>query len=345
MKKICLAWWWTWWHITPLLSLYKSINKEEFNFFWIGENNSLEQKIAKENNINFYSIKAWKLRRYFSLKTLIEPFMVFIGIIESYRILKKENPDLVFSKGWYVSLPIAIASKIIWIRLFLHESDTIPWLANRLVGKFASKIFLWFKEASKFFQEDKIEVVWQLLNPDLFNKEAILKNNDTIEKESNKTELLVIAWSQWSTRIFEVIEKNIDKLNNFQITIILGTLNSHFWEKFAKYSNVETFEFINQQKLWEIYKKTDIAITRAWATSLAELEAFGIRMIIVPLTESANNHQHYNALSYTEEGNVLVTDLDLQEKLIAEIIKFKNYKKNISWEITNWWLEKIIRWL
>jgi len=258
MKKIALAWGWTWWHITPLVSLYKYLWNENYVFFWIWENNSLEQKIAWENEIKFYGIRAGKLRRYFSLQTIIEPFKIISGIFQAIKILSEEKPDLIFSKWWFVSLPIAIAAYFLWIKLFLHESDSVPWLANKYVGKFASKIYLWFDVAKKYFDLRKTEVTWQILNPELFT--------DLVEKPENlhRTQLLIIWWSQWSKRIFEYILWNIDKLNNYEITIVLWSLNSNMKEQFKSYSNITTYDFIDQNVLKNIYQKTDIAITRAW---------------------------------------------------------------------------------
>lgn len=322
MKKVALAWGWTWWHITPLVSLYKYLWNKDFEFFWIGENNSLEQKITWENKIKFYGIKAWKLRRYFSFQTILEPFNIIIWIFQSLKILKQEKPDLIFSKWWFVSLPIAIAASILKIQLYLHESDSIPWLANRYVGKFASKIYLGFAEATRYFDKSKTQVVGQILNPEFFI------NLEWKSEKSTKTQLLIIWWSQWSRRIFEYILWNIDKLNNYELTIVLWSLNSDMRELFNPYSNITTYDFINQNVLKNIYKKTDIAITRAWATSLAELELFGIKMIIIPLKESANNHQYYNALSYRDKWNIMIEEWEF-DKITPILQENENYKKSI----------------
>lgn len=325
MKKIALVWGWTWWHITPLVSLYKYLQKEKFDFFWIWENNSLEENIAKKNNIRFYGIRAWKLRRYFSLKTILEPFNIIIWIFQSLRILRQERPDIIFSKWGFVSLPVAIATYFLGVKLYLHESDSVPWLANRYVGKFASRIYLWFKDARKYFNPIKTQVIWQILNPELF------ENISKISEKSTKTELLVIWGSQWSRRIFEYILRNIDKLQNFQITMVLWSLNSEMRKDFEQFDNVKTYEFIDQNELKNIYNNSDISITRAWATSLAELESFGVKMIIIPLKESANNHQYYNALEYKKKWNIMIEEWEFN-KIISVLQENENYKKSTSVE-------------
>ncbi|MDD2565572.1 MAG: UDP-N-acetylglucosamine--N-acetylmuramyl-(pentapeptide) pyrophosphoryl-undecaprenol N-acetylglucosamine transferase [Candidatus Gracilibacteria bacterium] len=324
-KKIALAGGGTGGHITPLVSIYNKLKTEKsLEFFWIGEYDSLEEKIAKENEIKFYPIKAGKLRRYFSLKTILEPFYIFSGIISSYKILKKEKPTLIFSKGGYVSLPVAISARLLGIKLYLHESDTIPGLVNRLVGKFANKTFLGFEMAKKFFKEEKTQVVGQILNPVLF------ENIEKIDTKNNNTNLLIIAGSQGSTRIFKTILDNSKELQDFNLFVVLGSLNINLKKDFEKIPNCEVFEFINQTQLASILSISDIAVTRAGATSLAELEAFNISQIIIPLKESANNHQYYNALEYSEKkGEVMIEEKDLSS-ITGEIKKNIKNKKTLG---------------
>lgn len=357
MEKICLTWGWTGWHITPLLAIYQEL-WNNYDFFWIGENDSLEQKIAQKNNIKFFSISAWKLRRYFSFKTLFEPFKIIYWIGQSFFILFKNKPKLIISKWWYVSLPVGIAAKFLWIQLFLHESDTVPGLANRLVGKFASRVYLWFEKAWEFFDKNKVKAIGQILSPELIgieNKkykienEGIISNNETIKENqpsvipmktgiqeewvsnlsqinNNKTNLLIIAGSQGSSRIFTNILSILSELTDYNITVILGTLNIGYKKEFEKYNNVEIYEFVDARKMWEILTKTDIAITRAWATSLAELEYFQVKMIIIPLPESANNHQFFNAKFFQEKWETMIEEKNLSN-LKNEVLKLSWYKK------------------
>ncbi|MDQ1343999.1 MAG: UDP-N-acetylglucosamine--N-acetylmuramyl-(pentapeptide) pyrophosphoryl-undecaprenol [Patescibacteria group bacterium] len=107
--------------------------------------------MAASERIDFFPIRSGKLRRYFSLKTLIEPINVCTGFFQSVAILRKLKPAFVFSKGGYVSLPAAIAAKTLGIPVYLQESDAIPGLSNRSVGKFSKTVFLGFAEAAKYF--------------------------------------------------------------------------------------------------------------------------------------------------------------------------------------------------
>jgi UDP-N-acetylglucosamine--N-acetylmuramyl-(pentapeptide) pyrophosphoryl-undecaprenol N-acetylglucosamine transferase len=139
-KKIVLVGGGTGGHVFPLLNLTKFLETRypETIFHWIGEAESIESKVTGENQIPFSPIVCGKLRRYFSPQTLLMPFQVLTGVVQSIIILRREKPTVIFSKGGYVSLPVAIAGWILRIPIYLHESDSIPGLANKIVGRFAS---------------------------------------------------------------------------------------------------------------------------------------------------------------------------------------------------------------
>jgi UDP-N-acetylglucosamine--N-acetylmuramyl-(pentapeptide) pyrophosphoryl-undecaprenol N-acetylglucosamine transferase len=311
----------TGWHITPLISLTKTF--PENNYLWIWEEFWLENRLSKEAWIPFYSIHADKLRREFSWKNLLIPYKIYIGIKEAYTLLRMHTPDFVFSKGSHVSIPVTIAARLLHIPVYLHESDTIPWLANRITWLFAETIFLWFPEAKKYFHKKNTEVIGQIINPLLLQKSREQKN--TIDN-SEKTHLLVICGSQGSKNIFEWILKNINDFNNFSIKIILWLKNIEMKELFEE-KGIETIDFANTEELWELYKWSDIAITRWSATTLAELDIFNIKKIIIPLPWSGWNHQYHNALTYTKNGDILIEEKNFQNGTY-QLQSLVGFKKN-----------------
>lgn len=113
-QNIAITWGSTWWHVFPLLSVYNYLkDKEQYKFIWIWEENSLEEEIAIKNNIDFYDIPAWKIRRYFDLRNFYEPLKNLTWIFFWIYYILKYNIDIVFSKGWYVSMPLCIAAFIL----------------------------------------------------------------------------------------------------------------------------------------------------------------------------------------------------------------------------------------
>lgn len=331
-KTIALTGWATWGHVFPLLSLYNYFKEEDkYDFVWVGEEDSLEEETAKKHNIGFYDIPAWKIRRYFDWKNFYEPLKNLTGIFFGIYYIIKNNIDIVFSKGWYVSLPLCIAAFILRKEVYIHESDVIGWIANRLISKIATKVFYSFENKKTLKQVDmwweaKHIYVGQILNPELLDYLTTLE-----VKENEKLEVLIIAGSQWSTTIFENIIKILPDLWDINLTVILWEKNTHFKEQFQKHFQVNVYDFVDHKTLWKIYKKTDIAITRAWATTLWELNNFGIHSIIVPLKNSAANHQNSNAKYFEENfwSNLLDEDNNLSLEIFRLLQQYKNLRK--SW--------------
>lgn len=331
-KTIALTGGWTGGHVFPLLSVYKYFKEENnFNFVWVGEQDGLEDEVAVHQGIKFYDIPAGKIRRYFDWKNFYEPLKNLTGIFFGLYYILKYNIDIVFSKWGYVSLPLCIAAFILRKDIFIHESDTVWWIANKLISQIATKVFYSFENTKTIADKDKQEDTkkhifsWQILNPELLD---YITNLDI--KENDKLEVLVIAGSQWSTTIFENLLKIIPDVTDINLTIILWEKNLHFKDQFQKYHQVTLHEFVDQKTLWKIYKKTDISITRAGATTLWELNNFGIHSIIIPLKNSANNHQQKNAEYFNKNfwSNILNEDNNLSLEIFRLLQQYKLLRKN-----------------
>ncbi len=342
-KTIALTWGWTWGHIIPLLSVYNYFKEEDnYNFLWIGDETGLEAEIAEQNNIEFHDIAAGKIRRYFDWRNFYEPLKNLTGFFQGLYYIWKYKIDIIFSKWGYVSMPLAIAGKLMRKKIYIHESDIKMWLANKVVSKVATKVFNSFPnnnpsafQAAPFNtkgsqKEDKYVTTGQIMNPELLEWLTNLKL-----EENRKLKVLVIAGSQGSTIIFENLLKIIPDLPNIEFEIILWEKNKHFKEKLNIFTNTIVHDFVNQKKLWQIYKQTDIAITRGSATVLAELYYFGIHSIIIPIT-NAGNHQIHNAKYYKEKiwSDILDENKNLFLELFRKLDKYKNLRKkdlNLEW--------------
>lgn len=329
IKTIALTWGGTWGHTIPLTSLYnylKEVQKDEeslteYKFIWVGERDSLEKKIATENDIPFYDISAGKIRRYFDLRNFYEPLKNLTGFFEGIYHIHKHKIDIVFSKGWYVSLPLCLAAKIMMKKVYVHESDSVTGLANTIVSKFATKVFYSF-ENPKIDGKKHIHS-WSIVSPELIDGIKTLQ-----VEENDKLEVLVIAGSQWSTTIFKALLKSLPDLQDIHFHVILWDKNTHFEEDFSTFKNVKVHDFISQKKLGKILQKTDIAITRGSST-LWELFYFGIHSIIIPLKATWGNHQYHNAMYFKENfgSNVLDEDDNLNLELFRHLQKFKSLRK------------------
>ncbi len=325
MKNIALTWGWTWWHIFPLLSIYNYLKDDKnITFTWFWEEDGREEKIAEENNIKFEHIPAGKLRRYFDIRNFFEPLKNLSWVLWWIYYIFVYKIDIIFSKWGYVSLPLCIAGFLLRKKIYIHESDSISGLTSKIIGKIATKVFYTFPN-EKIDQKKHI-LVWQILNPEL------IENIDKMWKieQNEKLEILVIAGSQGSTTIFEHLKSILNNLIDINFTIILWEKNLHFRTEFEKFNNVTLYDFISQKEIWAIYKKTDIAITRAGATTLWELYFFGIHSIIIPLIGSAQNHQMKNGYYFKEnhESDLICESEELNLEMFRILTKYKDLRKN-----------------
>lgn len=325
-KTIALTWWSTGGHIFPLLSIYNYFkDNEEYSFIWVWEEWSLEEETATKNRIPFFSISAGKLRRYFDIRNFYEPLKNLSGITQWISFILKNKIDIVISKGWYVSLPLCIAAKILWKKIYVHESDRVTGISNKIVSNLATKIFYTFPNSN--IDNEKHILIGQILNPEMIDY------IDSIEVEENERLSVMVVWgSQGSTRIFEAMLNILPDFPDIDFQIILWEKNMHFRENFKKFPNVIAHDFVTQKRLWKLYRNVDIAISRAGATSLWELYYFWIHTIIVPLSESAGNHQYYNAEYFHENfwSDIAEEGENLEVELYRLVKKYKELRK--------WWL-------
>ena len=314
----------TWGHVFPIQSLIQyaeSLQKYQskiHHHYRFGAEKSLERQVAtmiseKIKNLTFIPLFSGKRRREKTvsslMKNILDMFRFLIWIFQAIYYLRRYCIDIVFCKGGYVALPVVLAAKLLGKTIYVHESDTRPWLVNRIASKFAKHIYTGFSKVLPW-----AKVVWQLLSDEL------VVDTDWLEK-SSQTNILLMGWSQWAMTLYSAILELLPALEskNFHFTVILGKLNTQLKSDFETFSNVEVREFCSQKELWALYMRSDIAITRAGTTSLAEQDLFDLKLIMVPIPRT--HDQFANAKRYVEHRNGILLD---------ELLKLKNFKKTIT---------------
>lgn len=292
-------------------------------FAWAGESGGLEEKVARELGVPFYPIVSGKVRRHFSWRTFFTPLRVLTGVIQSFRLLRSLRPTLVFSKGGYVSVPVALAAWFAGVPVALHESDAIPGWANRVVGRFAQRVLLNFPEASGYFSSDKVTAPGPLLSPELFEGASAPRD------PKSKPVLLVLCGSQGSSRIFEALLADPSQLAPFETHVVLGTANAKFGPRFRALQGVSAYDFLPPREIGRLAARADCAVTRA-SSAIFELEAFGVRMAMIPLAESANGHQLANARAFEMKGHAVILETRLAIGLREELEAMAKFRKNSS---------------
>ncbi len=331
-KKIIFTWGGTWGHVTPIISLYNYLWVDgKYDYMWLGERESLEEDAALTHDIEFHDISAGKIRRYFDIRNFYEPLKNLTGVFESLYYILKYKGDIIFSKWGFVSVPACIAGFILRKKIYIHESDSIMGLANKITSKLATKVFYSFSNENTDKENKKHIHCWAIVNPEMLDSVKSIDKN-----ENEKLTVLVIAGSQWSEKIFENLTQILPDCSDIDFNVILGTNeNPEIKEKLEDFDNVSTYGFISQKKLAKLYIKSDIAITRGSST-LWELFYFGIHSIIIPLKATGWNHQYHNALYFNENygSDVLDEDDNLHLEMFRRLQKYKDLRKtglNLEW--------------
>lgn len=315
----------------PNIAVINALNERNNNleFFYIGESNSIEQRLIKKLNVRFFCISAGKLRRYFSLRNFLDFFKVVIGFFQAMFLLLKLRPDLVFAKGGYVSVPVTVAAWILRVPVFIHESDVSPGLSTRICSRFAREIFVSFKETkiSPSIPQAKIHVVGNPIRSQLLKGDK----RRGYEFTGFSPKLPVVLFSGGSTgalSLNELIYKALPELlRNVQVVHITGPHTS-----LIKNPHYRAFEFI-EDELADIYAISDLSVGRAGSGSIFELLALKIPMILIPLGRDASRgDQIENAMVFEQNGWALMLDQKelTSEKLCGEILRLLKDKKALQ---------------
>lgn len=312
MKKIVLTGGGTAGHIFPALALVDDL--KNYQIFYIGSN-SMEKEVLKNyKNIKFFEISAVKLERKLSLKNLLIPFKLHKSICEAKKILQEIKPDVIFSKGGYVSLPVVFAGKKLHITIVSHESDLSMGLANKMILKKCNIMCVSFPETCK---NNKCVYTGQPIR-----KELLQGKSEKYSKlfSSQKPILLIIGGSQGAKFINEIVWSNIDFLSKeFNIIHIVGKNNLN--SKISN-SNYKQFEFI--EDMGNVYASTAFAISRAGCGVISELKANQIPSLLIPLSKKCSRgDQIENARLYEKSGFSLCMEEEeySKQKFIATIKK------------------------
>jgi UDP-N-acetylglucosamine--N-acetylmuramyl-(pentapeptide) pyrophosphoryl-undecaprenol N-acetylglucosamine transferase len=286
-------------HFSPSLALADELINQNIDVVFVGRksafkeqaDSSLEYRVmSAKNNIKFYTLNTGRLIRQFSLSAVLELFKVVISIISSVRIITVEKPDLIFSFGGYVSVPVCTAARIFKIPIYLHEQTIYPGIANRLIAKFANKIFVTFPESKKLFPKNNTKIVGIPIRKNILQKDI----KPTWYVNSNKPLILVLGGSSGSHSINKIISKNIVKLTT-KYHVIHQTGDNKFNDfstaQKEKISNYMPVRFIFPGEIAYLLNKASVVISRSGANTFFELIYFKKPSILIPLPWSAENEQ------------------------------------------------------
>lgn len=300
MKKIILTGGGTAGHVTPNLALLPALQKEEFEIHYIGSYNGIERRLIEETGIPYDGISSGKLRRYFDVKNFSDPLRVLKGCSEARKLMKKYKPDVVFSKGGFVAVPVVLAAKHYKIPVIIHESDMTPGLANKICIPTAKKVCCNFPETLKYLPEDKAVLTGSPIREELLNGDR-LAGLQYSHLSASLPVLLIIGGSLGSVTVNQAIRSILPELlKSFQVIHICGKGNLD--ESLIGVNGYVQYEYVDKP-LRHLFAAADLVISRAGANSICEILALRKPNILIPLSAAASRgDQILNANSFAKQG-------------------------------------------
>lgn len=300
MKKIVLTGGGTAGHVTPNIAMIPRLEAEGYEISYIGSYDGIEKKLIEELGIPYYGISSGKLRRYFDLKNFSDPFKVLKGYWEARRLLKKLKPDVVFSKGGFVTVPVVVAAGRLKIPAIIHESDMTPGLANRLCMSSAVKICCNFPETVEKLPADKAVLTGTPIRQELMtgSRTAALKFTGLLP---DKPVIMIIGGSLGSVAVNTAVRQILPQLlEHFQVVHLCG--KGKVDESLNDTPGYIQYEYIKKE-LADLFALADLVISRAGANAICEISALKKPNLLIPLSANASRgDQILNARSFEKLG-------------------------------------------
>lgn len=331
MKKIILTGGGTAGHVTPNLALIPELKEQGYEIKYIGSYKGIEKELIEKAGIPFFGISSGKLRRYFSLQNFTDPFRILKGILQAKKILKKEKPQVIFSKGGFVAVPVILAARFCKIPVICHESDMTPGLANKLCIPSAYKVCCNFPETLKYLPKEKAVLTGSPIRREILtgSKEAGLAFTGFT---ADKPVILVIGGSLGSVKVNQSVRNILPELlKDFQVIHLCGKGNLD--ESLKDTKGYVQYEYISAE-LKDLFALSDMMISRAGANSICEILALRKPNLLIPLSAAASRgDQILNANSFKKQGfSEVLEEEDITDEVLLSTVRkvFENKEAYIN---------------
>ena len=319
MKKIVLTGGGTAGHVTPNIALIPTLQEAGYEVHYIGSYEGIEKTLISEMGIPYYGISSGKLRRYLSAKNFTDPFRVIKGFSQAKQLMKEIQPDIVFSKGGFVTVPVVKAAASRNIPVIIHESDMTPGLANKLCNKHAMKVCCNFPETVELFPKGKAMLTGSPIRKELTTGDRASGLN-LCNFTTDKPVIMIIGGSLGAQRINEAVRSILPKLlERYQIIHVCG--KGKMDESLIGTKGYSQFEYVKED-LKNLFAAADIVISRAGANVICELLALRKPALLIPLSAKASRgDQILNAKSFKKQGYCeVMEEEDITDDALFEMI-------------------------
>jgi len=317
MKKIVLTGGGSAGHVTPNIALLPSLKDAGFEITYMGSYDGIEKRLIGDFELPYVGISTGKFRRYLDLKNLTDPFRVIKGYSEAKKFLKEYKPDVVFSKGGFVSVPVVRAAASLGIPCIIHESDMTPGLANKMCIPVAKKVCCNFPETLKQLPEDKCVLTGSPIRAELAQGNR-LAGLDMCGFSANMPVIMVIGGSLGAANVNKAVREALPKLlTDFQVVHLCG--KDKVDNLLLNTPGYKQFEYVKSE-LKDLFAMADVVISRAGANAICELLALKKPNILIPLpAASSRGDQLLNAKSFESQGfSIVISEEDLTTELLVD---------------------------
>jgi UDP-N-acetylglucosamine--N-acetylmuramyl-(pentapeptide) pyrophosphoryl-undecaprenol N-acetylglucosamine transferase len=305
-------------HITPALAIAEEIRKRGGQVLYIGNKDSMEERIVTKAGFHFYPINVQKLYRKITIKHFLFPFRFVSSLFKSIVYIQRFKPDFFIGCGGFVSGAPGFAAKAGNIPIFLHEQNSFPGLTTRMLSNHAIKIFLGIEDGKKYIKNNRTYFTGNPIRE--FRSGKIDFENYGLNPDFPT--LFITGGSQGSQFINGRVIESLDFLNEMDLNVIWQAGKNNVEEVKSKIGDIRNFHVFGfSSEIDKFYGCADFVLSRSGALSLAELEEFKLPGIIIPLPTSAGNHQLHNAENFCRNYGILLEQKNITKSTFCDSIK------------------------
>lgn len=306
MKRIILTGGGSAGHVTPNIALIPQLKEKGYEIHYAGSYQGIEKDLIEPFGIPYHGISSGKLRRYFSLQNFSDPFRVLKGLAQARKLIRDLKPNVIFSKGGFVSVPIVLAGKQNHVPVIIHESDMTPGLANKIAIPCADKVCCNFPETLEHLPKEKAVLTGSPIRQELLSGNKLAALN-FCGFTPDKPVILVIGGSLGAVAVNNTVRAALPKLlESFQVIHLCG--KGKMDETLANTKGYCQFEYIKDE-LCDLFALADLVISRAGANAICELLALRKPNLLIPLSANASRgDQILNARSFERQNFSIVLE-------------------------------------
>ena len=307
-------------HIYPAISIINKIKEKDkkAEFLYIGTTDRMEKDIIPNLGIDYEGINICGLSKN-PVKFFKAVASTLKGVSKCKKIIKEFNPDIVIGVGGYVTFPVLYSAKKLGKKVLIHEQNSIPGKANKVLSKYADTICVSMKSSMKYFDHDNIVFTGNPRGEEILKGKKVKKSDLGFSDE--KKLVLITTGSLGAGSINNLVIDLLPKFKkkDYEVLVVVGKKDYEKYRKIRTPKNVKIVDFIYNMN--EVLKVVDLIVSRAGATTIAEITSLGIPAILIPSPYVANNHQEINAIDMAEEGTcILVKEKDLTIEVLENNI-------------------------